>query len=100
MSGRLVKFEPNGNVSETVWPKNGTPNWETLRDLVGGYIERVQVRYDGKLRQAYANENGISDGDLYNQRASWITDGTHKGVEIVGNLVIWVPDAKVKKVKS
>lgn len=97
MSGRLVKLEPNGNVTETRWEKRGPPDWQTLKALVGGYIEGVQVKYDGKLRQAYVNENGLLEGDIYNQRATWLTDGRSKGTDIVGNMVIWIPDQKVKK---
>lgn len=96
MSGKLITIDPNGNVTTTVYSKSGTPDWQTLKTLVGGYIERVQVRWDTKLRDAYVNENGLSEGCIYNQKATWLTDGQFKGVEIVGPLVIWVPDPKKK----
>jgi hypothetical protein len=103
VSGRLITIHPGQYesckpvTSTEAYPKAGTPPWEILKRLVGGYIEGVQVRWEGKLRQAYANEDGLGLRLPYNVEASRITDGQYKGVEIVGPLVIWVPDPKKPK---
>lgn len=93
MSGLLIKLFPDGTHVEEVWPKRGPPNWETLKRLVGGYIELVQVRYEGRLRDAYVNENGYSEGLQHNPHATALLGGRFEGTgtTIVGPLVIWVP---------
>jgi hypothetical protein len=64
-----------------LWAKSGPPDWEFLNKLVGGYIESVKVQYEGRIRQAYVNTSAF----------------INFGIDIVGPLVVWVPDKKVAK---
>lgn len=93
MSGLLIKVNPDGTRVEEVWGKRGPPNWETLKRLVGGYIEMVQVRYEGRLRDAYVNEDGFGERLPYNPHGTALLGGRFEGTgtTIVGPLVIWVP---------
>lgn len=95
MSGKLVKIEVTGQVITLPWIKKGPPEWEFLRDAVGGYIERVRVRWDGRVRDAYVNENGYAEGCVINPSAMRILADPFKGSTIVGPLCVWVPDPKV-----
>lgn len=98
MSGKLVVIHPSGMVTEHPYEKSGAPDWVALKGLVGGYIERVRVRYEGKVRDAYVNENGISEGLPLNPHGAAILAAPFTpGTEIVGPLVVWVPNPKVKK---
>lgn len=99
MSGLLIKIDVDGTRIEEVWGKRGPPNWETLKRLVGGYIELVQVRYEGRLRDAYVNEDGLSERLQYNPHATALLGGRFEGTgtTIVGPLVIWVPLASAKR---
>jgi hypothetical protein len=96
--GTLTIIEPSGVVTTSRVESAKGPSLEVLQKGVGGYIERVKVRYNGKVRDAYCNEDGLSQGLEYNHDATMLCRGTiFEGVSIVGNLVIWEPDAKVKK---
>ncbi|KKM07213.1 hypothetical protein LCGC14_1736140 [marine sediment metagenome] len=45
---------------------------EEMQGLVGGYIERISVRYEGKLRDMWVNEEGLLDSLPQNHEASRI----------------------------
>lgn len=99
MSGKLIVIRPDGTETEESWMKSGTPNWETLKRLVGGYIERIRVRYDGKVRDAYVNEDGLSERLEVNYHAMHILappfSASHN--TIVGPVVIWLPNPTTRK---
>lgn len=99
MSGKLVTIRPDGTSSFAIWPKSGTPEWRVLADSVGGYIERVRVHYDGKVRDAYVNEDGISQGLPVNKPATALLAHPFYPDQntLLGCLVIWVPDPVVRK---
>lgn len=61
-----------------------------LQNLVGGYIELVRIKYLGKLRDAYANEESLLIGMPINFIATQLYQETYesKEVGIVGPLVI------------
>jgi hypothetical protein len=69
-----------------------------LQNLVGGYIERVRIKYLGKVRDAYANEEGILNGMPINFLATKLYQETYESKEIgiVGPLVVVMPNG-VKK---
>jgi hypothetical protein len=56
---------------------------EEMQRLVGGYIERVQVKYHGKHRDMWVNEEGRLLRLPVNRQASRIADRF-----IVGNVFI------------
>lgn len=96
-TGTLVLILTNGSFTTVhVGDKKGPP-LETLQRLVGGYIERVKVRYNDRVRDAYVNEDGILKGLSYNETATRLLDGIWKGARIVGPMVVWVPDPKEKR---
>jgi hypothetical protein len=96
MSGTVITIRTNGERVEQRWEKSGPPKWEVLRDAVGGYIERIKVRWGDRVRDAYVNENGMAENLPFNP-SSHLCTGLFAGTQILGNIVIWVPDPKVKK---
>lgn len=96
--GTLVIITPPGGVTQQRVETSSGPSLEVLQAAVGGYIERVKVRYDNRVRDAYVNEDGIEKRLAFNRPGTSLTKGTiFEGATLVGNVAIWVPDAKVKK---
>jgi len=99
--GTLVIIAPSGAVTNQRIERSKGPSLEVLQAAVGGYIERVRVRWSGRVCDAYVNEDGISEGLTLNTSATLILDGSflvrarRLGNNIVGPCAVWVPDAKV-----
>tara|TARA_R110000751_G_scaffold276486_4_gene377356 strand:+ start:2761 stop:3018 length:258 start_codon:yes stop_codon:yes gene_type:complete len=72
-------FETNGLEYEQALLK-GSSQLSQLQDIVGGYIEVVQI---GGGEIAIVNEEGLIYGLPYNQNASMLS-----GQDLVGNVVI------------
>lgn len=87
MSGHIIAIHPDGTKIDTAWPRKGPPDLKTLQAQVGGYIEHVKVRYEGKVRTAYVDEEGIIKCLPLNWRAV-----EELRVVFYGPLVIWIPD--------
>lgn len=68
------------------------PSLERLQAAVGGWIESVpgKIRHEGRLREAYCNEEGKLEGLRPNKRA---TEASSLGFTdvLVGDVVIVVP---------
>lgn len=101
MSGTLVTISPRGILSTYYWKARGRPSFEIIRELVGDYFEPVQLRWNGKIREAYVDENGIGKSLAANWRATQLLDGRFKEKVTVlcGPCVIWVPEPRVRKEK-
>jgi len=103
MSGKLVKIDCFGKQSITKIEHSGPPTWDELNKEIGGYIERVRVKYEGKMRDAYVDEEGLLKDLPYNPIASKLVSNSYSTkpsgyvAYIVGPLVIWVPEPKVSK---
>jgi hypothetical protein len=89
MSGTIVIITPTGITGEQRSEKRGQPPLEVLQRAVGGYIELVKVRWRGRVRDAFVNEDGISLQLRVNETAC---DLTINGHIIYGDMAIWVPD--------
>lgn len=101
MSGTLFVINPDDTQTELRWEKSGPPDLATLQAAVGGYIERVKVKFNGMTRDAYVNEDGLSEGLAYNRFGTKLTRGTiFEGVTLVGPVVVWVPTPKKMSKKS
>lgn len=48
--------------------KGKAPEYQTLRDAVGGLIQPIKAKYEGRARNAYVNEEGIIRGLPINRR--------------------------------
>lgn len=88
MARKLVRIAPDGTVTETPVLEKKGPGLELLHSQVGGYIELVRVRYEGKVRDAYVDEDGLSKGLAPNPHAMAIAANPHN---LVGPIVIWIP---------
>lgn len=96
MPGQLVIVSPANTIAIVIIEKGG-PSLEQLQTAVGGYIELVKVRYQGRIREAYVNEEGLLKGMPINQKASGWYQDAHTGETcnpLVGNIAIWVPTPK------
>jgi hypothetical protein len=60
MSGTFVKIDVDGTVTKERTELKGSAPYDPLSRLVGGFVERVKVRYEGKLRDAYVDEDGFA----------------------------------------
>jgi len=79
------------------WNKAGQPDYEVLREAIGGgWIELIKVRYDGRLRDAYVDEEGLLKKQVPNDAATIICVNRHF---IVGLMAVWIPDAVQKRPK-
>lgn len=83
---KLVIISPSGDSKEL--SMMAKPSLRVLQESVGGYIELVKVRWQGKIRDAYVDEDGISKQLAPNLRASDLTVNNHR---IFGPMVIYVP---------
>jgi hypothetical protein len=98
MTGRLIVITPNGTHSVTEIKTAKGPTLKDLQTAVGGYIERVRVRYDGRVRDAYIHEEGLILGLPVNNRATSMLAAEYNTCGgIRGPLAVWVPDPKAKK---
>ena len=98
MSGTLHTVAANGIHQFSRWEMRRPPDLETLRRLIGGgYIERVQVNWEGRCRQAYVDEDGIQKQLQINPFAMKLLTPRWQGSRIWGTLVVWVPDKKEAK---
>ena len=86
MPGQLHIISPENHRTIIVIEKE--PSLEQLQKAVGGYIEVVKVRFEGKIRDAYVNEEGLLKQLPYNPYASELSVNRH---HLVGNIAIWVP---------
>ena len=101
MSGELhIISNTTLHTTPIIWPKNGPPSLDILQKEVGGWIEHVKVRFMGKVRDAYVDEDGVMKQLGHNEHASAMLYGARKGNTIYGDMVVWVPNPKLKKVKS
>jgi len=102
MSGTILTIKPDGETVEKKITRGGTASYEDLREAVGGYIERVRIRYNGIRRDAYVDEEGLSKtGMVFNPQATVLVSEA-RGVytPILGPIVIWIPDTKAMRKKN
>lgn len=91
--GCLVTVQPTG--ATVITRREEPPSLDDLQKAVGGYIERVRVRYEGRVRDAYVNEEGLLKSLPPNRAATGLLAPPFSpGSFIVGLLVFWVPDPK------
>lgn len=97
MPGLLVTFAADGTETRERY-EAPRPTLEQLQKAVAGYIEPVRVRYMGRVREGYANEEGLLEGLPVNPIATRMFREVHgPDVGIVGPLVIVLPDPKRKR---
>lgn len=95
-SGTLVVIKPDGTRTEARFSGRDAPGLDALQAAVGGYIERVRVRFQGRVRDAYINEEGALNGLPNNKHATALLANPVLTVTgyLQGNLAVWVPDPK------
>lgn len=90
--GKLYVITPHGSLPAQALPEEPTlAQWQSA---VGGYIERVRVRFLGEVRDAFVNEEGRLENLPLNYVATAMLAPPFGGTLIVGNLAIWVPNAR------
>lgn len=94
---RMVVISPTGGVVTTDFAQE--PTLKDLQTAVGGYIEHVKCRYDGRVREAYVDEDGRSKQYPVNQTASMMCSEWGYGV-IVGNICIVVPVPEIERAEA
>jgi hypothetical protein len=95
-AGRLMTVLPSGVIGYVRLQEK--PTLAQLQREVGGLIERVRVRFEGRVRDAFVNEDGLGLGLARNQAATdLLAPPFNPRINVlVGNLVVWVPDPKEK----
>jgi hypothetical protein len=95
--GKLTTIAPDGRHTEQRFETAKGAALTDLQAAVGGYIERVRVRFNGRVRDAYVNEDGYSKGLLVNRPAMAILAEPFTGAVILGNVAVCEPDPKAKR---
>jgi len=97
MKGILVTVELDGTIKET--PYDHSPCLEDLQSAVGGFIEKIYARYNGKWYIAYVNEDAKLRGIPVNTLACKkfvpsikIAKNKYTPVIIAGPMAIWVKE--------
>lgn len=91
----MVTVDLEGTQVTQPWGERGPPPWKVLSGLIGGgYIERVQVRFENKIRDAYVDEDGKPRGMPLNPHATKMLTVRYFGQTLCGKMVIWIPDPK------
>jgi hypothetical protein len=86
--GALVIIGADGTTDRIHFKPGVRPSIETMRAAIGGgYVELFHVEYEGKRREAYADEDGKLKGQPFNAEATRIAS-PHV---IVGTMAVWVP---------
>lgn len=99
MSGSLIIIHADGRENTIPWPRNSRPDYRTIQRCLASppateaFFEVIKVRYKGRIRNGYVDEEGNLKGLPLNEVASNM-DVFER--EIVGPLVIWVPNPKEK----
>jgi hypothetical protein len=94
-TGTLVTIQPDGTVKRERIEKKKGAELQDLQKAVGGYIERVRVKFEGRTRDAYVNEDGFGHRLAFNRTATALLAPPYKGsTSLVGPLAIWIPDPK------
>jgi len=95
MKGTLITIELDGTIKETSY--DHSPSLEDLQGAVGGYIEKIYARYNGKWHIAYVNEDAKLRGIPINTFACKkfvpsvkLARNQYAPVIIAGPLAIWV----------
>lgn len=90
MSGKLIRISPEGEVTCHIWAGRGSWPLKMAQDLVGGYVERIRAKYNGRIRDCLVDEDGLSKNLPPNRWASSALGWR----SLVGPVVIWVPDPR------
>lgn len=94
--GKLITIRPDGTRKEV--RLSAKPTLDQLQWEVDGYIERVRVRIEGRVRDAWVNEDGIAENLPINRPAmDLLAAPFNPRNTLLGNLTVWVPDPKPKK---
>lgn len=78
---KLRIYNIDGTEEDKVYTEH--PKLEELQKLVGGYIELVNIRLGGGIKQLLVNEDGLQKKLKYNKKASALYHGM-----IVGDAVL------------
>ena len=90
--GTLVVLKVDGTKEALRVP--GELKVEQLQKLVGGWVEPVRIKYEGRMRTAFVNENGKLLGLKPNFRATCCFKAANiipTSDFIVGNMAVWLP---------
>ena len=94
--GRIAVILKTDGSMETV-PLYKKETLEQLQGWVGGYIECVRVRFAGRIRDVWINEEGLLKNLPVNQEATNLyeaTLGCSLKNPLVGDVVIILPNKK------
>jgi hypothetical protein len=90
-AGIMILIAPDGSISAE---HHGSFVLELAQKWVGGYVELVRLRYEGRVREAYVNEEGKLNGLPLNRAATEMMIPPLRGHDVIfGPVVIWVPGA-------
>ena len=92
MPGTLVIIKSDGTVEKTHIEEK-SPGVEPVQAAVKGYFTVIKVRYKGRTRTAYVNEEGLSMNLDPNPYAFEMVESPGIKVQgmVFGDMAIWVP---------
>lgn len=88
--GTLIKIDVDGTVTRHEAKK---AEYEQITSLLGGYMERIKVRWEGKVRDCYLDEEGLIKQLPFNPHVKPLAEAYYKTPcqDFAGPAVIWVP---------
>jgi hypothetical protein len=99
--GYLVKVDHEGTITRTRIDRVTGPTVKEIQDQLGGYFAQIGVLFEGSQRTAYIDEDAklpkrgkpLPPVNPYATRMvqEYYAD-RGKTVDILGNIVIWIPD--------
>lgn len=102
-TGILVKIDPIGNITRRRIERKAGPTMEEIRDMVGSYYAQIGVIHEGKKCTAYIDEDAKIkrlpppvNAFATRMVQEYYAEGG-KTVDILGNIVVWIPDEKIKE---
>lgn len=97
MSGFIIKIPPSGDISIHEFVPRGRPSYQTINTLLGARTyEPIEVRWNGKLYEAWVDEEGLLKQLPQNTTLQKHLAGRFENYPgfIAGPGAIWIPYGK------
>ena len=100
MSGTVIVINPDGSNTRHEWngalDRDGMPDgpqgaaW--MHKLLGGYLELVEVEWEGVMCRGFVDEDGMRKNLPDNMLATALVDRKYiEHSNIIGKMLIWIP---------
>lgn len=99
--GKIVVIKPTGE--EIILPADTKLDLRLMYLAIGcNSVERIKVRYEGKVRDCYLDEEGLLRGKRFNPKIKELAEAYYGQPcqEFAGSGAIWIPTPRKKPVPN